>query len=235
MKSAVHVNSALISHRMVVIGRSRTGTDDCPTEDIDVVGSTGNIYRVTIDKVPTCTCPDSRKGNECKHKVYALATVLKAPYDLQYQRAFLISELKQIFDAAPPIPNDNVNEEEKDGKRKPIEGECPICYMDFEPECNELVWCKAACGNNMHKTCFEQWAASQRGQTVKCVYCRTPWEVASGDLKNLQGQGTVGEDGYVNVAAQMGMSGERDYSSYHPFWVRRHFGRGYGDYDYDYD
>lgn len=29
------------------------------------------------------------------------------------------------------------------------------------------------------------------------------------------------EEGYVNVASQLGISGERDYSTYHSFWVRR--------------
>jgi hypothetical protein len=33
------------------------------------------------------------------------------------------------------------------------------------------------------------------------------------------------EDGYLNVAGQLGLSGERDYSTYHPFWVRRELGR----------
>ena len=213
--------------RMIVVGRTRAGTDSCPTEDIDLVGSTGNIYTVTIDQVPSCTCPDSQKGNECKHKVYALATVLRAPYELQYQRAFLSTELKTIFENAPPIPTDVADNEDKDGIRKSIEGECPICYMDFEEESNELVWCKAACGNNMHKTCFEQWAASQRGNTVKCVYCRTPWEMDSKDVEAIKNKGTVNEDGYVNVAEHFGMSGVRDYSTYNQYWVRQTLGMGW--------
>jgi len=79
------------TQRMVVIGRTRKGTEGCPEEDIDIVGSTGNIYRVTIAQCCSCTCPDSQKGNECKHKVYALNTVLKAPEHLQYQLALLSS------------------------------------------------------------------------------------------------------------------------------------------------
>lgn len=40
-----------------------------------------------------------------------------------------------------------------------------------------LVWCKASCGNNAHKQCFDRWAAAKRnnGQQVTCVYCRAPW------------------------------------------------------------
>lgn len=44
-----------------------------------------------------------------------------------------------------------------------------------------LVWCKSSCGNNMHKQCFDKWAASRRssGQEVTCVYCRAPWHDAA--------------------------------------------------------
>lgn len=97
--------------------------------------------------------------------------------------------------------------------------------MDFEEEHNELVYCKAACGNNMHKDCFEQWAKSQAGQVVKCVYCRTPWQVDAGNINELLKAGSVSADGYVNVANRLGMTGERDYSTYHPYWVGRHLGR----------
>lgn len=59
--------------------------------------------------------------------------------------------------------------ENNDGARKPVEGDCPICFMEFEPN-ETLVWCKAACGNNIHKTCFEQWAATTRESGVRCVF-----------------------------------------------------------------
>ena len=215
------------TQRMIVVGRTRSEAEGCPKEDIDIIGSTGNIYKVTVGKTASCTCPDSKKGNECKHKVYALNTVLKAPEHLVYQLAFLSNELQEIFEGAPPIPTVVTEGETKDGARKPVEGECPICYMDLEEESNELVWCKAACGNNLHKSCFEQWAASQRGCTVKCVYCRTPWEMDKKDTDSITKMGTTGEDGYVNVAEHFGISRARDYSSYHQPWVRNQFGMGW--------
>lgn len=94
---------------MFVIERFRGGTDIAPEETIDMAGTTGNIYRVTINHVPSCTCPDHQKGNQCKHIVYVrpntssfklsmliryqkvLHNVLKAPEHLQYQLAFLSS------------------------------------------------------------------------------------------------------------------------------------------------
>lgn len=220
------------TQRMIVLSRTRISELE---ENIDIVGSTGNIYTVTIGQLPSCTCPDHLKGNECKHKVYALHTVLRAPEDLVYQLALLSEELETIFTNAPPIPTEAVSAAEKDSegsnKRKPIEEgtECPICYMDML-DTEQLVWCKAACGNNMHKSCFDQWATSQRGQTVKCVYCRTPWQPEKGGPGNPKAQGTVGIDGYVNVAAQFGLDVERDTSSYNEYWVRRQ--RRYGHWDH---
>ena len=104
--------------------------------------------------------------------------MLKAPQHLEYQLAFLSSELREIF-ARSPLPSADAAEENDESdafsKRKPIEGDCPICFMPFEPdEREDIVWCRAACGNNIHRACFEQWAKSQNGREVRCVY----WYVA---------------------------------------------------------
>lgn len=80
----------------------------------------------------------------------------------------------------------------------------------------------SACGNNLHKTCFDQWAASKRGNgaTVTCPFCRTPWQAS--DISELAKYVTgtasatgpkVNADGYVNIAQELGISGKRDYSS----------------------
>lgn len=218
------------TQRMIVLGRKRARVDGAPSEAIDIVGSTGNIYTVTVGREPGCSCPDARKGNECKHKVYAMHTVLKAPEHLQYQLGLLRSELEDIFAGAPPIPTDvgrDGREGEPKGSRKPTDGECPICYMELDEEHNPLVWCRSQCGHNLHKTCFYQWAASQRGTQVRCVYCRTPWDLDVGDVAAVRSTGRRTADGYVNVADQFGISRTRDYSDYHQPWARRHFGHGF--------
>lgn len=58
-----------------------------------------------------------------------------------------------------------------DGKRKPLDGACPICFMDFSPK-DKTVWCQTGCGNNVHKVCFEQWARTSRASqgSIRCVY-----------------------------------------------------------------
>ncbi|KAF4538981.1 Ring finger domain protein [Lasiodiplodia theobromae] len=212
------VKERALTQRMFVIERSRGGTDDCPEENVEIAGTTGNVYNVNISLLPSCTCPHAAKGHQCKHIIYVLIRVLKAPPQLQYQLAFVSSELRDIFSAAPPIPSGDTGD--KDSGRKAVEGDCPICCEEFD-DSEEIVWCKAACGNNVHKSCFEQWAATKGGHNVTCPYCRTPWTGDEDMLKKVVKAGEKNAEGYVNVASQLGLDGERDYSTYHPFWVRR--------------
>lgn len=176
------VRSRALTQRMFVLDRQRYDPDENveedrrhPTETLSIAGTTGNVYTITIDKEPSCDCPHAMKGNQCKHVIYALARVLRVRSDLEYQLAFISSELREIFENAPPLPSETGDESEKDGNRKPVEGgECPICCVDFEPEDSkeDIVYCKAACGNNLHKDCFAQWAATKGNGNVTCPFCR---------------------------------------------------------------
>ena len=122
-----------------------------------------------------------------------MINVLKVREDLAYQLALLSTELVEIFSNAPVTPQSTSGatsiSTETGGSRKPVEGDCPICVMEFE-EGDDIVWCKAACGNNIHRQCFEQWAKSKAGQ-VKCVYCRTPWKGDEDSIKRISRGGTV--------------------------------------------
>ena len=72
---------------------------------------------------------------------------------------------------------------------------------------------------------YQQWAKSQSGKEVRCVYCRTPWQGDEEAIKRIvNGKGNVNEEGYMNVAGELGLSGARDYSTYHPNWVRQQLG-----------
>lgn len=229
------VRDRALTQRMFALDRQRSNDNpDHPSETVSLAGTTGNVYTITIDKVPSCDCPHARKGNQCKHIVYVLSRILRAPSDLEYQLAFLSEELKRIFENAPPLPSETAGEDAKDGNRKPVEGECPICCMDFEPESSEsIVYCKAVCGNNIHKDCFAQWAATKNGQVVTCPFCREPWKGDETQLKEVAKNGTKNAEGYVNVASQLGISGRRDYSTYNSFWVRGRAQRGEVEWDVD--
>lgn len=134
--------------------------------------------------------------------------VLNAPFNLTYQLALLSSELRDIFASAPPIESPEAAAEDGDGgQRKPIEGDCPICFSGLSEEREAVVWCRAECGQNMHQECFETWARSKgSGGKVTCPMCRSEWEGDTGAVSRVEkGRGTENE-GYVNVADQLGIS-----------------------------
>lgn len=194
--------------------------DDCPCEILQIAGSKSNVCTVRISHLTTCNCPVGifrRKGQEkqCKHVLYVLHYVLRAPEHLAYQAAFLTSELKELFAKASPLPIEVAEEDVKDGNRKEISGECPICFMDFE-EGENIVWCQAACGNNIHKGCFAQWAAMK--DKVTCPFCRSEWQDEAAPkskaqktkLAKVKDLGERERGGYVNVAAQLAADDDDD-------------------------
>lgn len=182
-----------------------------------MTGSTGNIYTVVVARQPTCNCPQGGEGKQCKHIVYVLARVLHARHEYVYQLALLSTELQEIFARAPPPMNEDSDGEghDKNKGRKPVEGDCPICFSDMEAEGREkIVWCRAACGQNIHKECFEMWASTKRKQQggsaqVTCPYCRSVWEGDEDMVQRIQKSGPRNKEGYVNVANQLGISQTR--------------------------
>ncbi|KAJ3548010.1 hypothetical protein NMY22_g1441 [Coprinellus aureogranulatus] len=204
-------------------------------EEFSVLGSTGNIYTVMVDKLPKCDCPDARKGNHCKHILFIMTKVLQVPTTshMWYQKALLTSELEEIFANAPAAPNAVTNRrvqeayaratgkanatpvaEPSSKKRMPQEeDDCPICYESmFKVAEAKLAFCEE-CGNALHSGCFAQWKqTSQRsGKELTCVYCRSKWYVASAASKS----GIVKPGGYLNLASAAGLSPVRDTSSYY--------------------
>ncbi|RII04791.1 hypothetical protein CUC08_Gglean011041 [Alternaria sp. MG1] len=244
-QSYIVIKERALTQRLTVLSRDRCGSDDVPEEKAIVAGSTGNVYTVSIGLVPSCDCPHAKKGNQCKHIIYVMLRVLKAREEVAYQLALISAELREVIKNAPPIPGvetDGKNGTEQEGQvgnRKPIEGECPICYDELGKN-EAIVYCKSSCGNNVHKACMQNWIAVSKGKAT-CPYCRAKWEADVGFQGKLGDVDTMNlernEDGYVNVAGQLGLSGERDYSTYNQYWVRQHLGQGRtrGGYDFEDD
>ncbi|KAF0700486.1 Aste57867_9016 [Aphanomyces stellatus] len=201
-----------------------------------VLGSTGNIYTVSIELRPACTCPDFDKGNLCKHILFVYLKCLRvdASSPVIFQKALLTTELHDIFESASRVDpmvvaNQRVvaqyraatqgqvvagDDEEEQGavQQKPLEGaDCPICFEDLA-DGRPIVWCKTQCGNNFHKECFDQWKRSRRssGVTLTCIYCRSPWEESKGKSKAAN----HADEGYLNLASVANLPRRRDSSSY---------------------
>ncbi|KAK9848236.1 hypothetical protein WJX84_001782 [Apatococcus fuscideae] len=214
-------------HRLFLIDRklvAPVGSDGGPIEEFNVLGATANVYKVTISRHPSCSCPDHAKGNVCKHLLFVMLRVIRlAETDsLVWQRALLTSEAEQVLGGERSTRMDeavmaaeSVREQYQrmTGKteagaaadaagakaRRAIEGDCPICFEDLQAEGNgaqePLVFCKE-CGNNVHKQCFERWTNSKKaaGVPITCVLCRAPWEVPADP-------GDGDKSSYVNLAS----------------------------------
>ncbi|KAI0362357.1 hypothetical protein OH77DRAFT_1515614 [Trametes cingulata] len=233
--------------RFFMIERKREGNE--LREEFSVLGSTGNVYTVTIDKKPSCTCPDAMKGNHCKHILFIFLKVLQVTQKsgYWYQKALLTSELEDIFANAPRSPAAIAHERirnayakatgkavapgsEKGGKKRlPAEDDdCPICYENMHNVAEKLLTFCEECGNGLHKECFQQWAKAAKAG-VTCVFCRAAWVVAPA----AGGKPARSVEGYLNLADVAGVSPVRDTSSYYhgPTRGRRYYGfREYEDY-----
>lgn len=216
------------TQRFYVLSRTLCGTPSCPEMFLEITGSTGNVYNVCIARQPRCDCPHALAGNQCKHTIFVLKKVLRAKYEYVYQLALLSSELREIFAGAPNLIDEKDGAAE-DKRRKAVDGDCPICFEEMQsgPGKEALVWCRAACGQNVHKQCFDMWATTKRQSSgygaskVTCPYCRSDWEGDENEINvaNIK-RGAPTREGYVNVADQLGISRQRDYSTYSRFWSR---------------
>ncbi|GAA5953924.1 hypothetical protein JCM21900_003054 [Sporobolomyces salmonicolor] len=244
----------VMSQRFFCVARERTGEI---SEEFKVLGSTGNAYTIKIGMTPSCNCPDGMKGNHCKHIVRSSCFLKSSKW---YQSALLSSELRAIFAHARPAPRSQIEErvsrlykvatgeanaadleEDRDEggsgglvprKRVPAKGDaCPICYEDFTPKSEAgLVFCLSlqGCGNALHSECFANWART--ATPVTCPLCRETWADTVPTPTDLAGPSRSSE-GYANFAAQAGISGKRDTSSYYRGPRRGARGRsGYGRY-----
>ncbi|PSN68863.1 hypothetical protein BS50DRAFT_326759 [Corynespora cassiicola Philippines] len=169
-----------LSQPLQFVQRNRCDDGYAPGETFTIAGNSGKYYRVKIHHVFECSCADfAFRKQSCKHIIYALVKVLKVSEESEvlYQFALTSAELQTIFEDAPQAPYMHIQEGPPDPNRKPIEGDCPICYCEFEEGKEAIVYCKAHCGNNVHLLCMDTWLRSQRQSYGKgtCPYCRQNW------------------------------------------------------------
>ncbi|KAF8958058.1 hypothetical protein BDZ97DRAFT_1843889 [Flammula alnicola] len=231
----------VMTQRIFMIDRSRV--DGELKEEFSVLGSTGNVYTVTIDRKPRCNCPDACKGNHCKHILFIFLKVLQVTRQSGhwYQKALLTSELQEIFAEAPLAPNSMAHAhattstvQATSNKNKRIPGpddDCPVCYDGMHGVAEaSLVFCED-CGNALHKECFGhvwQRTAASTSKDLTCVWCRARWVLAPPAGAAAGPSRAAG--GYLNLAGVSGISPVRDTSTYYhgPRRGQRYY--GYQDY-----
>jgi len=166
-------------------------------------------YQVCVSQLVTCTCPDSSKGNQCKHIFFVLLKVLRIDKHspLLFQKALLTSELATLFAQAPrhsgasvyaqnqmlrehqsfspPLSNEQV-ERVVQPVRLALDAShalCAICFDEMtQQEFNNkaLQWCQN-CGHNLHAACIARWLEQAETTAVpqQCPLCRSPWQAGS--------------------------------------------------------
>jgi len=154
-----------------------------------VLGSTGNIYTVNIKSTPTCTCPDyTTRHNRCKHIYFILLRVMLINPNNVENKKYTDNELTKMFSDMQQIANFlyvpealqkeyNINGILNASQNITVpmrmdEELCPIC-LDEINNGEELDYCKYACGNPVHKQCFNMWIKNNKNPT--CVLCRSKW------------------------------------------------------------
>lgn len=156
-----------------------------------VMGSTGNVYHVTIREYPTCTCPDfMTRMRRCKHIFFILIKVMKIKNSDQEE--YYDDELLEMFKNIPQITENLVadsvikekykrinsidekeeeNEKDEKVKKKSIDDICPICLENLDNG-QDVDYCKYSCGKQIHKLCFKMWCKKNQ---PTCVFCRGEW------------------------------------------------------------
>ncbi len=155
------------------------------TRKFAVMGSTGNVYEVTINTKPQCTCPDyTIRKKRCKHIYFILIKAMKID---DPEKRLKKKELKKLFRNIPKTLEDLLVDEEyrqvyesispeevKSDSKVEMRGKddiCPICLEDLSS--GELDYCKNSCGKAIHKDCFKMW---KQKNAANCVFCRSEWK-----------------------------------------------------------
>ena len=218
--------------------------------EFTVLGSTGNVYTVTLAHVPSCNCPDHQKRQDlCKHILFTTLKVIGLDISdpLSYQKAYLSSELEVLFEklrtrrvggavlanakvraavTGTSIPEDDDDKNGNNNKRRSLEdgdADCPICFdaLTGLPD-HQLTYCRGTCGANFHADCIRRWLAASSHQG--CPNCRQPWQqdAEAGAAGVTSNARRAASEGYANYGALQGQSPVRDTSTYYsPGYYKR--------------
>jgi len=150
--------------------------------DFDVMGSTGNVYKVTCTSKEKwfCTCPDFEKRlQSCKHIYFVKIRVLKDIHswddlsrlkDLEVDKKLMIGDvLKQAYKETKNEPEKKDQEESVKVKREWIDQECIVCCEVMKKDDESNLFTCETCSNSIHGNCWKMWSKVK----TKCVYCRS--------------------------------------------------------------
>jgi hypothetical protein len=179
----------------------------------DLCGTTGNVYTVTIDNSPVCTCPDhTQRKNRCKHIFFILIRIMKVGMEKEDKLEYEDDELTDMFKNMPMHMTEiqsgvkadssllsrysNMQiRTDKDGtvKRQRLTGDtrCPVCLDLLRETRDPTSHCKYGCGTVVHNECAKIYNEHRRktGYSAICFVCQKKWNPV----------GEPDTDSYLNI------------------------------------
>lgn len=168
---------------------------DSSLREYVVMGTSKNVYTVTVKNIPTCTCPDyAQRHGRCKHIYFVMMKIMKVknPDEKEYSD----DDIKEMFKRIPKITDTlcvdiNIKKKYENYKKKKNNDDtvqeknkddlCPICLDELENG-EKLTCCKYGCGKSVHEKCFSMW--SSRGGEI-CIFCHSEWNKITKKYINL--------------------------------------------------
>jgi hypothetical protein len=210
------------SQRMFLVDKTVHERNDghCSSLLFSVLGSTGNVYDVTLGKLVSCSCPDFRirRNDICKHVMFVTLKVVGLEPDdpLAFQKAYIQSELDEILDklkhrraggsfeanaqvqASYKAIKEGSSESMPPAKSLHDDVDCPICFDTLLQGARTHCW---VCRTNFHADCIQRWSTLNK----TCPNCRSAWQLKPNEKK----------DGFINLGVLQGQSPVRDTSTYY--------------------
>ncbi|KAH9909156.1 hypothetical protein F4778DRAFT_215871 [Xylariomycetidae sp. FL2044] len=147
-----------------------------PSIQFTVASGYAGSYRVRISKFPECDCPFKKYQSDpiCKHILYVVVHVLKAPEPLRWQTGFLSDELHNLFEPILQASPERSPKTSNYGTLSAAEN-CSVCFKDLDDN-SEVVAC-LKCGDHSHRRCFNVSAHHRSGwEPLQCLSCHSAWD-----------------------------------------------------------
>ncbi|KAJ7673593.1 hypothetical protein B0H17DRAFT_1161807 [Mycena rosella] len=190
----------VMTQRFYMVDRKRVEGE--LKEEFQVLGSTGNIYTVTIQQKPSCNCM-----NQLLFIFLKVLQVTQAS-GFWYQKALLTTELETIFENAPLAPNALAHPRiceayaRATGKTTGTPSTPESSPGPKSGSQARTTTARSATTACTAPECFAQWRQTSAKQHNKltCIYCRAEWPAAGG---GAGGSGAGGSrttaGGYLNI------------------------------------
>jgi hypothetical protein len=147
-----------------------------------IMGSTGNVYNVSTNKLLTCTCPDyMTRKKRCKHIYFVLMRIfsVKNPDAETFNETELSLILKnnemcvsdELKNKYLSILNTNFIPN--------LDDLCAICLDELDNG-EKILSCLQVCKKSVHADCYLMW--KKMNKTNDCVYCKSNFVTNKDDL-----------------------------------------------------